>query len=235
MSVDFNSLLPHELILIGGTVIFLWVAVAVVFDLIRWRDVIGSYGAGSETSTAKAILGSLGRTITEDVLVQRKIRDCNLARWFSHLAVFWGFIMLAASTTLDAMLNSQALPLPITSPVRLVGNLGGVLFMSGLAIMVYRRAFSQGVRRSSTLADVFFLAVLCTAGITGFLTEILSDGGSFSALAAVYWTHLMTVAALFVLAPFTKFVHALGRPLLAFLERYAVGTGTRVPVKTDGT
>lgn len=220
MSLDFNSFLPHELISIGGTILFLWVAGGVVFNLIRWRDVLGSYTiVRSRSPTIRSALRALGRTVARDILFQRDIFECNFTRWFSHISVFWGFILLAVSTTLDAMLNPGALPLAPSHPVRIIGNMGGILFVAGLMIMVYRRAFS-GVRRSSTFADIFFLSMLSAVGLTGFLTEIFSDRGSFPVTFVVYWLHISLVTALFALAPFTKFVHAIGRPILSFLEHY---------------
>ncbi len=42
----------------------------------------------------------------------------------------------------------------------------------------------------------------------------------------IYWSHIVLVAALLATAPFTKFVHALGRPMLMFLRRLGKESST---------
>ena len=221
MPLDFNSFLPHELISIGGVALLLWVIGGVIFNLYRWRDVVGSYSNGtSKASRSSSFIGALSKTISQDVLIQRDILNCNLQRWFSHFSTFWGFILLGVSTTLNYLMNPKALPLAIAHPVRIIGNIGGLLFIAGLTVMIYRRLASESVRRNSTFGDNFFIALLYVVGASGFLTEIFSDLGLFSITSAVYWVHMLSIVALIATAPFTKFIHALGRPLLHLLDNY---------------
>ena len=220
--VDFNSFLQKNFIDIGGIVIVAIVALGLLLCFIRWRetflDLLRIRRASlARTTIARATLSSL----VVNVLYQKPVADCSRTRWIMHFTMFWGFIGLAIATTLDAILNPAAAPLPFLSPVRIVGNVGGVLFMFGVTLSLGRRVMSPSVRRNSSLGDFFFLGVLFLAGMTGFLTEFLSDLNVVYPDYFVFWSHLLFVSLLLVTAPFSKFVHAIGRPALLLVKKLA--------------
>jgi nitrate reductase gamma subunit len=222
MQVDFNSFLRKEYVDIGGIVIASIVAVGLLACFVRWRGVLAELlgvriSSLSRSTVTRATLGN----IVVNVLYQKPVADCSRTRWAIHFALFWGFVGLAVSTTLDAIMNPTAGPLPLLSPVRLAGNLGGALFMFGVVGSLARRIALPSVRKNSTRGDFFFLWVLFFAGLTGFLTEVLSDASFVSLDYFVYWSHLLIVAMLLVTAPFTKFAHAVGRPALLLVKRLA--------------
>lgn len=165
-----------------------------------------------------APLKILGVTLGRDVFLQLDILGCNLRKWVSHLTVFWGFVILGLSTMLNFSVNPTALPLPLSHAVRVLGNVGGVVFMVGLVLMAYERVVTPGSMSNTSFGDAFFIMLLFSAGFTGFMTELASESNMTSTTAVVYWVHLALVASLFIVAPFSKFVHALGRVLLRFFE-----------------
>ena len=154
-----------------------------------------------------------------DVFYQRPIADCSRSRWFAHMAMFWGFVGLAITTVMDEILNPAAAPLPITSPVRILGNITGIFFVGGVAFSLGRRLVVSDVRKNSTVGDAVFLLLLLLTGVTGFMTEAFSNLNLVTADNFSYWSHLVLITALLVTAPFTKFVHAIGRPILLLVKR----------------
>lgn len=135
------------------------------------------------------------------------------------MTIFWGFIGLSISTTLAAILNPTGGPLPFFHIVRVTGNVGGTLFITGLTIFLYRRLLDKEVRRTTDFTDMFFLGLMYFAGASGFAVEILSDLNLYSETVLAYFLHLLGAAVLLALAPFTKFVHAVGRTLILLTER----------------
>lgn len=225
--IDFNTFLHYTAIHDAGLVLLIWVICGVLFNLIRWRSIIkvGVMQANRRSGLVFP-LRALGRTLGQDVLLQLNLRGCNTRKWISHLTVFWGFTILGLSTTLNYLVNPTALPLPLSHPVRILGNTGGLLFMVGLTMMIYERAAGPGSRRNTSIGDAFFIALLYAAGLSGFMAEAASEISSTSMTFVTYWVHLVTIAVLFIVAPFSKFVHSLGRALLLFFENIEKSTSS---------
>lgn len=221
--IDFNSVLDSTVIHDLGLALLVWVIGGVLFNLVRWRSIIrtGVMQAGGESGGSGgfvAPLRILGETLGRDVLLQLDMRGCSTWKWVSHLAVFWGFVTLGLSTTLDYVVNPAAQPLPVDHPVRILGNMGGVVFMAGLVLMIHERVVTPGSRTNTSFGTVFFITLLFAAGFTGFTTELASEFNMVLVTAVSYWTHLAVVAGMFIVAPFSKFVHVLGRALLRLFE-----------------
>lgn len=158
-------------------------------------------------------------------------------RQFTHLCIFWGFVGLAITTTLDNAVNHNALPLPLTHPVRLLGNASGALIMVGLTIALFRRLASRELRERTSGYDLLFFFLLYAASVTGFATEFASMADLYVPTYVIYWSHIILVASLFVTAPLTKFVHALKLPLLILFYRLRlalVEEGELVPFQPIG-
>ncbi len=219
--IDFNSFLPKTYVDLGAILVLTIVLFGIAFAILRWRSALSNsfprltqYTLSASTKT-KIVAESLGI----DVFYQKSIADCSRPRWVAHMAMFWGFVGLAATTTLDEIVNPSAGPLPVTSPVRLLGNVSGVLFIAGISYSLGRRLLVQSVRKNSTRGDALFLLLLFLTAITGFTTEIFSDLNNFFPDSFSYWVHLVLVAALLATAPFSKFVHSIGRPILLIVKR----------------
>ena len=92
--------------------------------------------------------------------------------------------------------------------------------MVGLAIVVYRARMDENKRTYTFAADYFFITLLLLATLTGFLTEFSGELNAAEWIYGVYVIHLLSSAALLLLAPFTRFIHAFGRPVIKLSERY---------------
>ena len=208
--VDRNATVPHDTVVILG---FTAVAIGLAGVAARaWRKtapilVRENMEALKKRKSNKPIFATL-----KDVALGGMSECEDFQQWAGHIGIFWGFIGLTATTTLDFFVNPKAVPLPIGHPVRILGNATGLLFMAGLTVAMARRALLTHVRAVSTFADWSFLVSLWGTGLTGFLVEGGADWSNGPATARLYLIHLIFVFAILAAAPWTKFVHAAWRP-----------------------
>jgi citrate/tricarballylate utilization protein len=133
-------------------------------------------------------------------------------RIFHHLT-FYGLALCFASTTLAAILETgfdRRAPYAPYHPVVLLGIVGGLGLLAGVAGLA-RAKSSRDPELSDPGAqrlDVVFLALLAATAVTGFAVLLLRTTGAMGILLAV---HLGVVVALFLTAPYGKFVHGVYR------------------------
>jgi quinone-modifying oxidoreductase, subunit QmoC len=169
-------------------------------------------------------LGEALQGTAREVVAHEDFHDWTTSdvRRGSHLAMFYGFLGLMAATTGAALYteifpilgiewHNNQLSLPIWDPVKIVGNVGGIALLIGLAQTLSTWCRRPQTASRATYADWFFPGSLALAAVTGFLTEILRFSGVRMAYP-VYVVHLVCVFALFVLFPFSKFAHVIYHP-----------------------
>ncbi|HEY5274489.1 MAG TPA: tricarballylate utilization 4Fe-4S protein TcuB [Acidimicrobiales bacterium] len=154
------------------------------------------------------------------------------ARRHAHIAVAWGFSLCLFATIAAAILQDFLGDEPpygwISVPV-LLGLVGGAgLVVGSLALSFEKSRVDPAATDSgSVLREYGFLFALFLLGLGGLVTLLTRTTPIYGIVLAM---HLATVFACFVLAPFTKFTHALYR-LLALVrdeheraqERVALG------------
>ena len=147
------------------------------------------------------------------------------ARRIAHQLTMWGFLLCFASTSSGTILHyvfDMSAPYGLFSLPKLFGLPGGLMLSAGTLWLAHLKLRADGglsdVRvRGGDMAFVLLLFAVSTSGLmlfgatgTGFVAPLLTF-------------HLATVLALFVLLPYSKFVHGFYR--LAALIRDADGTG----------
>jgi ferredoxin len=238
-SLDLFGFIPEALIHNLGIVVMILAVLAGLAGVVTMSTALArAVGvhlasiAGSRTAVRRSI-SVLWSALGVESLGQRRYRaDCETEqrawyrrRWFIHAATMWGFLGLLAATILDYGLavvgiKATGTAVPIWYPVRLLGTVTGLLLLYGSTFLIIRRARGQERSlRHSTVADWTLLSLLWIAGATGFVLELalyLPDAPAWG-----YWVFLFHVAVameLVLLAPFTKFAHAIYRPVaLLFL------------------
>ena len=144
---------------------------------------------------------------------------CDRTKRAAHLLVFWGFVFTGISTVLAWATNPQNLILDLTNPVKLFGNAGGILILIGFAAMFYVRYNEKKGMWHVTGGDYFILALLLTV-VTGFITQqAVYSYPTADMIAATFWVHIGLVVLLLATAPFTKFGHALFKPVWLLYEK----------------
>jgi citrate/tricarballylate utilization protein len=137
------------------------------------------------------------------------------SRRIFHIMTYWGMLSALISTTL-AFLYQHFLewmpPYPLTSAPVIFGTVGGIALMIGTGGLIGIKWNSDPVPegKGASGMDYTFLVTLFLASLTGMLTLILR---STSAMGSILVIHLASIAALFLTAPYGKFVHAVYRTL----------------------
>jgi ferredoxin len=173
---------------------------------------------------SKIWVSSLVNSVARESMAQLDYLKCtNKNRYVAHMALFWGFIGLAIATSVDFILGLGKIPLYPVPPQRVLGILSGLGLIAGAAYYFYKRLRrNERHARTSHFTDWMFVTLMLLAGISGlFLTSSLYLTSTLAAYS-LYLIHLVIVFDLVAMAPFTKFAHALYRPLAIWLNQVAM-------------
>jgi citrate/tricarballylate utilization protein len=149
-----------------------------------------------------------------------------------HHAVFYGFMLCFASTTVaavyDHLMGSPA-PYPFLSWPVVLGTMGGLAIMIGTGGLLYLKSGMDRAPSSPHLwgMDIGFAALLFLTAFTGLLLLFLRSTPFMGTLLAV---HLGLVLGLFATMPYGKFIHAPYRYLALVrnaVEQLRAGTADR--------
>ena len=211
----------NELIDLGSIAVLALVIVGVLYKIRggsmhhfdRWQALTAPRSLVEAAAPAGVGLRRFLVVLVRDVFTAKVLDTCSRLKRASHLALFWGFVFLAISTTLAFVTDPTDVVLPLTDPVKIFGNTGGALVVIGFIFMFYVRYREQAPMWRFTRSDVFMTTLLLTV-VTGFVTQqaVYSAGGS-SWVSDTFWVHMVFVIILLATAPFTKFFHALSKPV----------------------
>lgn len=176
------------------------------------------------------------KNVVSEIATEKRYRDCEenetglpwyRNRWFIHWTIMWGFLGLAAATGLDYiwMILGDKIPGqpdPLWWPNRLLGNISGLLLIYGTALAIFSRITKPEKYSShSLLSDWLFLWLLFLTGLTGFIVEFtiyLPSGTTW--VYIIFLIHVVLGMEIVFLLPFTKFAHAMYRPLALLIFDY---------------
>lgn len=173
---------------------------------------------------SKIWVSNLVSSVIRESLGQLDYLKCtNKNRYVAHMALFWGFIGLAIATSIDFIIGLGKIPLYPVPPQRVLGILSGLGLTAGAAYYFYKRLRrSERHAKSSHFTDWIFVTLMLLAGISGLLLTFSLYLTSALAAYSLYLIHLVIVFDLVAMAPFTKFAHALYRPLAIWLNQAAM-------------
>ena len=98
------------------------------------------------------------------------------------------------------------------------------MLTGGAAYYLYKRLRkSERHAKSSHFTDWVFVVLMILAGISGLLLTLSLYMSATLPAYSIYVIHLVIVFDLVAMAPFTKFAHALYRPLAIWLNQVAIG------------
>jgi citrate/tricarballylate utilization protein len=146
-----------------------------------------------------------------------------------HALTFWGLVSDFISTTL-AFIDQDFLhvlpPYALTSAPVIFGAVGGVALILGTGGLIWVKLQSdrEPAAAGASGMDYIFLVTLGLTALTGLLTLIFRATAAMGSLLVL---HLACIAALFVTAPYGKFVHAVYRTLAVI--RYEIEQGPAHP------
>lgn len=174
---------------------------------------------------SKIWLTTFVNAVVRESLAQLDYLKCtNKNRFIAHMALFWGFVGLSIATSIDFILGLGKIPLYPVPPQRVLGILSGLVLTGGAGYYLYKRLRkSERHVKSSHFTDWIFLVLMILAGISGLLLTLSLYMNTTLTAYSFYVIHLVIVFDLVAMAPFTKFAHALYRPLAIWLNQVAIG------------
>jgi heterodisulfide reductase subunit C2 len=169
-------------------------------------------------------LSSLIVSVTKQSMAQTDFLKCtNRNRYFAHMGLFWGFVGLSIATAVDFLLGLGKTPLYPFPLQRVLGIVSGVAFIAaGGYYFLKRLRKDERHTRSSHLSDWIFIILILLAGVSGLLLTLSLYANAATLAYTLYVLHLVVVFDLLVMAPFTKFAHAVYRPLALWINETAV-------------
>jgi citrate/tricarballylate utilization protein len=213
----FYQVIPYVAVVIAGMALFFyWTCVWIIGGVRFWSE--ASNNARQRSSFA-SVLGAIADALSLSYLkgggpgcYYPKDRASSVRRSY-HSLTAWGFLSALISTSLAAIYQDVFHWLPpfglMSAPV-LLGTAGGVAMTIGTVGLIWFKLKSDDVPAGSAAPamDYMFLAMLCLTSLSGLATLVFRAA---SAMGAILVIHLGFVAALFITAPYGKFVHVVYR------------------------
>jgi len=146
------------------------------------------------------------------------------SRYWGHLLLFYGFIGALLTTTLVAVSEiffNFPPPIPLESPIKILGNISGLLMLVGGIVILIRRLSTKADKSINTYND--WLLVVFVLGVT--VSGILTQGFRLLEVPVLaystYFIHLVFILYLFWYAPYSKMAHMFYRTLaLVYLKQH---------------
>jgi quinone-modifying oxidoreductase subunit QmoC len=172
-------------------------------------------GAMAARASGMSLGPSLASTGT-DIALHSSFRQCQTdkARFWGHLAVFYGtpFLLLATALAAIYSFTGAEVQRPASDPAKILGNLGAVLLFSGLVIFAYNRLRAKkGSWGLGSYVDWLLLGMVLLLVVTGALLEVARYADAASLAYSLYLVHLIVVFVAFAYAPHGKFAHVFYR------------------------
>jgi citrate/tricarballylate utilization protein len=210
---------PYLAMVAGALILFFYgIAVWVGGGARFWRETSGALKEkGSFKSLAAAIGAALGLRYLKGGgpgCFYPDERPSSVRRVY-HSLTFWGLTSDFISTTLAFIyqdLFHRLPPYELASAPVIFGAVGGVSLIIGTGGLIYfkLRSDREPAAAGASGMDYVFLVTLGLTALTGMLTLIFR---ATSAMGTILVLHLGCIAALFISAPYGKFVHAVYRTL----------------------
>jgi hypothetical protein len=216
-----------------GMYIFIFIGILTAFGVYKMLKGIRKRNTGKTQDQPAGFLKirkAIFKTVTEIVTMNR-YKECDrqddaywspkpwfLKPWFVHWMIMMGFLGLLLATILDFILKDPSTD--IWLPSRILGTVAGLMMMYGASLaLYYRMTRPTHFYARSSLADWFFLAFIWLAGFTGFWLEAAVTFGADSVMNQIMFIiHTVISMELVLLLIFSKFAHAVYRPVALFLH-----------------
>ena len=215
----FYEVIPYIAMVIGGLILFFYaIAVWMRGGAQFWsetRSVLrGPGGFKALVSTLTAALGLRYLQGGGPGCFYPDERPSSVRRVY-HSLTSWGFLSDFVATTLAFVYQDffhRLPPYPLTSAPVIFGTAGGVALIVGTSGLIWfkLRSDPEPEDKGAVGMDYVFLVTLGLTALTGMLTLIFR---TTAAMGSMLVLHLALIAALFVTAPYGKFVHFVYRSL----------------------
>ena len=221
------TIIPYAVIHNLGLIIFSITGISVIWGLFTMflklsKDVI-------KTDHPKSNFWKSLKEVINELATMKRYQTCDkeedsywqskpaaIHPWFVHWSIMWGFIGLLVATVLDFMLKDPATD--IWWPSRILGTMAGLFLIYGTTLAItYHITRVTKAYEKTRLADWMFLFFLWIAGITGsWLEASVAFQADYLINHIILLIHTIISMELVLLFAFSKFAHAVYRPLALF-------------------
>ncbi len=113
------------------------------------------------------------RVYVLDVLFQAWLLKRNFLRWFAHMCIYAGFMLLLLMHGLEQIVSSALFSdyYSTLNPFMFLRNLFGALVFLGIVLVLYRRFFADGPHPKTTRTDYYAIVILAVIMVSGILLE----------------------------------------------------------------
>ena len=134
---------------------------------------IGAAARGIVSTLFSTQILVLLRIFILDVIFQKYLMKAGLLRWFGHLCIYGGFMLLLFTHALEKFIMAPVFDTYYSTlnPFMFLRNCFGALVILGLFIVMARRYFSALPRPQSTAVDHYAIFMLAFIMISGFFLE----------------------------------------------------------------
>jgi len=222
----FYEVVPYIAMVIGGLVLFFYAIVVWMRGGARFwsetRSVAHQHGGlKAPTSALTAALGLRYLKGGGPGCFYPGERPSSVRRIY-HSMTSWGLLSDFVATTLAFVYQDffhRLPPYSLTSAPVAFGSVGGVALIVGTGGLIWFKWRSDRLPEATGASgmDYVFLVTLGLTALTGMLTLFFR---ATAAMGSMLILHLALIAALFVTAPYGKFVHIVYRSLA--LIRYEI-------------
>lgn len=252
----FYDVIPHGVMVTLGGLSFGYALLALGIGFVRFWKASG--GSAAELTRLPALrkamadvatLRNLGGGVEEEGCNYPDAAFSNARRRLHHF-MFYGFLLAFAATAVGTIYDyvfGWVAPYGYTSLPVILGTLGGIGLLIGPGGLLWLKMIADpapGVRRLLGM-DVAFLVLLFMTSLTGLVLMVARETPAMGLLLAI---HLGFVLGLFLVLPYSKFVHGIYRSaalLRAALDQQAGkvpvtakaaagGPGTMIPIRPLG-
>jgi len=228
------NMLPFDVVHDLGMYIFIFIGLITGIGLFRMLRNIRKHETDQQARSKPGGIMKIWTTVRKtanEIATMNRYRECDsqndaywsskpwfLRPWFVHWTIMMGFLGLLLATILDFIFKD-----PVTDiwlPSRILGTITGLMMMYGATLaIVYRITKPTHFYAKSNIADWFFLVFIWLAGFTGFWLEAAVTIHAESLMnQVIFVVHTVVSMELILLLIFSKFAHAVYRPVALFLH-----------------
>lgn len=206
---NFDYFFAHYPIILFFTGFVILSLVGALSGLVRYWNTMKATFPGNPDEGNPSLLGCAVAAI-KDILTHKKFRECEATanRYWGHFLLFYGFAGMFVTTALAALLYYIAeYPFGFFHPVKLLGNVSGVVFLVGLGLVIAERLKAGKTAPRSGYVDWLFIVVIGATVVTGIICQAARLAGMAAPAYVWYFIHLLFVFFLLVYLPYSKFAH----------------------------
>ena len=209
-TVNYSKFFPHAWLNSSFTLLWMLSTTFGILELTKfWQDLKNQ---NTNLKPQDSFLKNLF-SIREEIFFHSNFSKCSnkKSRIVAQLLVLYGFILLLAVTAFAIYAAiTHNYPLELNHPVKIAGNVAGIMLFLGLGIMIFNRLFDKENAGNSSYSDRMFLISLFLLTLSGVFVEI-ARYLNWSLAYHIYFFHLVCVWFIIIYLPYTKFGHLLYR------------------------